>query len=86
MDSNNKLQTKASEPAQNHSDPTPAEPNTGWDFSNKSKESILDQVKEAADSALNQCGMVYVESAGMYYDSKTGYYYNPVSLPKISGS
>ncbi|XP_013137178.1 PREDICTED: angiogenic factor with G patch and FHA domains 1 isoform X3 [Papilio polytes] len=38
--------------------------------------SIADQVKEAAQSALNENGMVFVESAGMYYDYKTGYYYN----------
>lgn len=41
--------------------------------------SIADQVKEAAQSALQQSGMVYVESAGMYYDYKSGYYYNSVS-------
>ncbi|XP_023954362.2 angiogenic factor with G patch and FHA domains 1 isoform X2 [Bicyclus anynana] len=38
--------------------------------------SIADQVKEVAQSALQQSGMVYVETAGMYYDYKTGYYYN----------
>ncbi|KPJ03949.1 Angiogenic factor with G patch and FHA domains 1 [Papilio xuthus] len=38
--------------------------------------SIAEQVKEVAQSALNESGMVYVEAAGMYYDYKTGYYYN----------
>lgn len=53
----------------------------GWDFSkgDETGKSIADQVKEAAQSALQQTGMVYVESAGMYYDYKTGYYYNTVS-------
>lgn len=46
--------------------------------------SIADQVKEAAQSALNENGMVFVESAGMYYDYKTGYYYNSVSCMEIN--
>ncbi|KAL0820426.1 hypothetical protein ABMA28_006302 [Loxostege sticticalis] len=51
---------------------------SGWDISKDSEQSksIADQVKEVAQSALQQSGMVYVESAGMYYDYKTGYYYN----------
>ncbi|XP_068620280.1 angiogenic factor with G patch and FHA domains 1-like isoform X5 [Battus philenor] len=40
------------------------------------EKSIADQVKEVAQSALEESGMVYVASAGMYYDYKTGYYYN----------
>ncbi|XP_049877343.1 angiogenic factor with G patch and FHA domains 1-like isoform X2 [Pectinophora gossypiella] len=49
----------------------------GWSSNgNEEGKSIADQVKEAAQSALQQTGMVYVESAGMYYDYKTGYYYN----------
>ncbi|KAG6449688.1 hypothetical protein O3G_MSEX006190 [Manduca sexta] len=49
----------------------------GWDLKNDGGEkSIAEQVKEVAQSALQQTGMVYVESAGMYYDYKTGYYYN----------
>lgn len=58
---------------------------TGWNI-NKTDEtnmSIADQVKEVAQSALQQSGMVYVESAGMYYDYKTGYYYNSVSIVHI---
>ncbi|CAH0401288.1 unnamed protein product [Chilo suppressalis] len=50
----------------------------GWDIGKDDTKaiSIADQVKEVAQSALQQTGMVYVESAGMYYDYKTGYYYN----------
>lgn len=53
--------------------------NTGWNINANDEKSIADQVKEVAQSALQQTGMVYVESAGMYYDYKTGYYYNSVS-------
>lgn len=54
---------------------------TVWNINNnKEGKSIADQVKEVAQSALQQSGMVYVESAGMYYDYKTGYYYNSVSV------
>ncbi|XP_028174237.1 angiogenic factor with G patch and FHA domains 1 isoform X3 [Ostrinia furnacalis] len=51
---------------------------SGWDVNKDGEKamSIADQVKEIAQSALQQSGMVYVESAGMYYDYKTGYYYN----------
>ncbi|KAJ0174175.1 hypothetical protein K1T71_010321 [Dendrolimus kikuchii] len=50
---------------------------TEWNVNDKEKgKSIAEQVKEVAQSALQQSGMVYVESAGMYYDYKTGYYYN----------
>lgn len=42
--------------------------------------SLVDQVKEAAESALQQTGMVYEATSGMYYDYSTGYYYNAVSL------
>lgn len=54
----------------------------GWSTSKENGEnekSIADQVKEVAQSALRETGMVYVESARMYYDYKTGYYYNSVS-------
>lgn len=55
---------------------------SAWDIQSdgdKTK-SIADQVKEVAQNALQQTGMVYVETAGMYYDYKTGYYYNSVSI------
>lgn len=40
----------------------------------------MDQVKEAAENALQQTGMVYEETSGMYYDYNTGYYYNAVGF------
>nr|XP_026492670.1 angiogenic factor with G patch and FHA domains 1 isoform X1 [Vanessa tameamea] len=51
---------------------------TAWSTQSNgnSEKSIAEQVKEVAQSALQDTGMVYVESAGMYYDYKTGYYYN----------
>ncbi|XP_038211526.1 angiogenic factor with G patch and FHA domains 1-like isoform X2 [Zerene cesonia] len=50
---------------------------SGWDLTEADgQKSIADQVKEVAQSAMQESGMVYVESAGMYYDYKTGYYYN----------
>lgn len=48
------------------------------------EKSIAEQVKEVAQSTLQESGMVYVESAGMYYDYKTGYYYNSVSNLQLS--
>ncbi|XP_045501607.1 angiogenic factor with G patch and FHA domains 1-like isoform X1 [Colias croceus] len=51
---------------------------SGWELNEADgQKSIADQVKEVAQSAMQESGMVYVESAGMYYDYKTGYYYNP---------
>ncbi|XP_065350453.1 angiogenic factor with G patch and FHA domains 1 isoform X2 [Cloeon dipterum] len=38
--------------------------------------SIADQVKEIAESAVQETGFVYQESLGLYYDSSTGYYYD----------
>ncbi|KAJ8717196.1 hypothetical protein PYW08_005595 [Mythimna loreyi] len=50
---------------------------SGWNINdNKETKSIAEQVAEAAQDAMKESGMVYVESAGMYYDYKTGYYYN----------
>lgn len=53
---------------------------SGWNINDNNKEtkSIAEQVAEAAQDAMKESGMVYVESAGMYYDYKTGYYYNSV--------
>ncbi|XP_011150988.1 angiogenic factor with G patch and FHA domains 1 isoform X2 [Harpegnathos saltator] len=48
-----------------------------WDISNNDKSSsIVDQVKQVAESALLQTGFVYEETSGMYYDYNTGYYYD----------
>ncbi|XP_033229406.1 angiogenic factor with G patch and FHA domains 1 isoform X3 [Belonocnema kinseyi] len=60
---------------------------THWDKNNLSLQvwnsnvewqtgSIVDQVKEAAESALQQTGFVYEETSGLYYDYNTGYYYD----------
>nr|CAG4649552.1 EOG090X0AIB [Scapholeberis mucronata] len=38
--------------------------------------SIADQVKAAAEEAVNQSGFVYNEETGLYYDSNTQLYYN----------
>ena len=40
--------------------------------------SIADQVKEVAESVVEETGFVYHESLGLYYDNQTGYYYDPV--------
>lgn len=45
-------------------------------------ESIVEDIKEAAESAVQQSGFVYEASSGMYYDYNTGYYYDAVSLLK----
>ncbi|XP_011332504.1 angiogenic factor with G patch and FHA domains 1 isoform X2 [Ooceraea biroi] len=46
-----------------------------WDVSVESS-SIVDQVKQVAESVLLQTGFVYEETSGMYYDYNTGYYYD----------
>ncbi|XP_014489188.1 PREDICTED: angiogenic factor with G patch and FHA domains 1 [Dinoponera quadriceps] len=48
-----------------------------WNISNNDRSpSIVDQVKQVAESALLQTGFVYEETSGMYYDYNTGYYYD----------
>lgn len=50
-----------------------------WDISNNDESSsIVDQVKQVAESALLQSGFVYEQTSGMYYDYNTGYYYDAV--------
>ncbi|GFG30944.1 hypothetical protein Cfor_04042, partial [Coptotermes formosanus] len=41
--------------------------------------SLAEQVKEAAQTAMQLTGFVYEETSGMYYDYSTGYYYNAES-------
>lgn len=41
--------------------------------------SLADDIKEAAEMAIQNTGFVYEETSGMYYDYNTGYYYNAVS-------
>lgn len=43
-------------------------------------ESIVEDIKEAAESAVQQSGFVYETSSGMYYDYNTGYYYDAVRI------
>lgn len=45
---------------------------TGW----STGLSIADQVKAAAEEAVNQSGFVYQEETGLYYDSNTQLYYS----------
>ncbi|XP_036145089.1 angiogenic factor with G patch and FHA domains 1 isoform X2 [Monomorium pharaonis] len=48
-----------------------------WNINhNINSSSIVDQVKQVAESALLQTGFVYEHTSGMYYDYKTGYYYD----------
>ncbi|KAK2581738.1 hypothetical protein KPH14_002220 [Odynerus spinipes] len=48
-----------------------------WDISNdKKSNSLVEQVKQVAESALLQTGFVYEETSGLYYDYNTGYYYD----------
>lgn len=41
--------------------------------------SVTEDIKEAAEQAMQNMGFVYEETSGMYYDYNTGYYYNAVS-------
>ncbi|XP_049831674.1 angiogenic factor with G patch and FHA domains 1 isoform X3 [Schistocerca gregaria] len=51
---------------------------TPWITGNSQSEtlSLAEQVKEAAESALQSTNFVYEETSGMYYDYTTGYYYD----------
>jgi len=51
---------------------TSGEEEVGWE----SGLSIAEQVKAAAEAAVNQSGFVYDEGTGLYYDSNTQLYYN----------
>ena len=42
--------------------------------------SIIDQVTEAAESAMLETGYVYEKTTGLYYHCKSGYYYDTVSI------
>jgi hypothetical protein len=41
--------------------------------------SIADELKQAAEEAVQETGYVYDESTGLYYDRNSGYYYDHVS-------
>lgn len=56
-----------------------------WNVNNdKTSTSIIQQVKEVAESALLQTGFVYEETSGLYYDYNSGYYYDAVSIYAIT--
>ncbi|CAH0551478.1 unnamed protein product [Brassicogethes aeneus] len=38
--------------------------------------SLAEDIKDAAEQAMQNSGFVYEETSGMYYDYNTGYYYN----------
>jgi hypothetical protein len=59
-----------------HLNATPSWSNKG----EEEKQSLAEQVKEAAQSAMQLTGFVYEETSGMYYDYNTGYYYSAVSM------
>ncbi|CAH1098538.1 unnamed protein product [Psylliodes chrysocephalus] len=40
------------------------------------EKSLVDDIKEAAEIAMQKTGFVYEETSGLYYDYNTGYYYN----------
>ena len=46
--------------------------------SEKDAPSLVDQVKEAAESAMLQTGFVYEQTTGLYYHYSSGYYYDSV--------
>ncbi|XP_074115553.1 angiogenic factor with G patch and FHA domains 1 [Cotesia typhae] len=52
-------------------DKLPGEGAAEWSESN-----ISEQVKQVAESTLQQSGFVYEETSGLYYDYNTGYYYD----------
>lgn len=47
-----------------------------WNTNDDKTASIVEQVKEAAESALLQTGFIYEETSGLYYDYNSGYYYD----------
>lgn len=54
---------------------------SGW----QSGLSIAEQVKAAAEEAVNQSGFVYDEATGLYYDSGSQLYYNPETCLYYNG-
>ncbi|XP_063982347.1 angiogenic factor with G patch and FHA domains 1 isoform X2 [Diachasmimorpha longicaudata] len=47
-----------------------------WEMNSEQSGSITDQVKQVAETALQQCGFVYEKTSGLYYDYNSGYYYD----------
>lgn len=50
------------------------------EWNNDESNSITEQVKQIAESTLQQSGFVYEETSGLYYDYNTGYYYDAVII------
>lgn len=46
------------------------------DLDKNAQQSLVDDITEAAESAVQNTGFVYEETSGLYYDYNTGYYYN----------
>lgn len=44
------------------------------------EKSLADDIREAAEQAMQSSGFVYEESSGLYYDYSSGYYYNAVGF------
>lgn len=44
---------------------------------------MSEDIKEAAEMAMQNTGFVYEKTSGLYYDYNSGYYYNAVSLNSI---
>lgn len=44
------------------------------------EKSLADDIREAAEQAMQSSGFVYEENSGLYYDYNSGYYYNAVRL------
>ena len=42
--------------------------------------SIVEEIKQAAEEAVQGTGYVYDEATGLYFDKNSGYYYDAVSL------
>jgi hypothetical protein len=72
--------TQTEDGDETHSDSTPGWSTEGTNKKVEESQSLAEQVKEAAQSAMQLTGFVYEETSGMYYDYNTGYYYNAVSM------
>lgn len=57
--------------------------NDNDDSIKKKNLSIVEEIKQAAEEAVQGTGYVYDEASGLYYDKNSGYYYDAVSLSKV---
>lgn len=57
--------------------------NDNDDSITKKNLSIVEEIKQAAEEAVQGTGYVYDEASGLYYDKNSGYYYDAVSLSKV---